>query len=64
MARNPDALQLPKAEPRWFDGVWLGRTEASGEHVVATQDVIRFARTFRLLPPGSQRADVFQRMAV
>ena len=63
MARSADALDLPKAEPRWFNACWLGRSEESDEHIVASTQGIRCTRSFRLLPPGSQRADCLQQLA-
>ena len=64
MGRSPEALTLPKAEPRWFDGVWYGRTYASGEHILSTAAGIRYCRSFRLLPEGSQRSEDFMRLAL
>ncbi len=29
-----------KLDPSWYEGIWLGKTEGSDEHIVATRDKV------------------------
>ena len=54
IARDPSATEGPKHAPRGHYGVWLGRAEATNEHIVALRDsgVIAKFRTVRRVTEG------------
>ena len=41
MIRVPDLKQIPKLEPRWIAGIWLGKTIDGDEHIAGTASGIR-----------------------
>ena len=43
----PTLKKYPKLEQRFFDGIWLGRDESTGEHILGISNRVIRARTVR-----------------
>ena len=43
----PTVTQFPKPEPRFYNGIWLGKDTATGEPLIGTYNKIVRARTIR-----------------
>ena len=63
MIRLPFALDIPKMEPRWVPGLWLGKVEESDSHIVGTKDGIVVGRSVRPVAQDETVASVFAEMA-
>ena len=47
-----------KFDPRWYEGVWLGVRDETGEAIVGTKDGVVKRRDFRRKPIVDDRWDV------
>ena len=55
VGRLPDALELPKLQPRWRRGIWLGKTVESDAHLLGCENGLMVTRTCRQLLLGGER---------
>ena len=62
MIRVPFALEIPKMEPRWVVGLWLGKVEESDAHIVGTKDGIVLGRSVKTVAQDEVVANVFATM--
>ena len=53
--RTPGKAQGGLMQPRWYEGVWIGKTFSSDEHIVSMPDgrIVR-ARSVRSFPEGEK----------
>ncbi len=58
----PYATSLPKAEPRWQLGVWLGKHEQSDAHLVGTAQGVLVGRSVRCVDDDAQTRQCFDQM--
>ena len=64
MARNPAALELGRAEPRWEKAVWVGRSTTSAEHIVLMEIGARRVRSIRMLPKEEYSLSDMEKLVV
>ena len=62
LIRMPYATSLPKAEPRWVLGVWLGKHEQSDAHLVGTPQGVLVGRSVRCVDDDAQTRQCFDQM--
>jgi hypothetical protein len=53
---------VPKLEPRWAPGVWLGRSNQSDEHLIGTANGILLSRSVKAMHRDDIQQDVFGQM--
>ena len=47
---------------RWIEGLWLGRSVGTDEHIVGTATGIQLGRTCRWIPPAEAHESIFEQM--
>eukprot|EP00972_Heterocapsa_arctica_P003734 557518-Heterocapsa_arctica.AAC.1 len=62
MVKKPDLTKVPKMDPRWSCGLWLGRIPSSDEHIVGTANGIVYGRSCRRLAAGEVPEGMFEAM--
>ena len=50
---------MRKADSKFENGIWLGKTTDSDEHIVATNEKVIFARSVKMLPAAEVPADLY-----
>ena len=55
MVREADLAGVPKMDPRWSMGVWMGRTSDSDEQNVGTPRGVKYARSVKPIVEGVPR---------
>eukprot|EP00972_Heterocapsa_arctica_P048461 7143739-Heterocapsa_arctica.AAC.1 len=53
-------LPATKLDPRWVMGLWIGKTSDSDENIVATEEIVTFARSVKKLPMTEVPKDFYK----
>ena len=63
MIRLPFARTIPKLEPRWHPGLWLGKLEQADTHIVGVQSGVIIGRSVRAVLQDEVVGDLFTNMS-
>jgi hypothetical protein len=62
MVRVPFAVEIPKMEPQWVVGLWLGKVEESEAHIAGTKEGIVIGRSARPVAQDEMVTDAYTEM--